>query len=228
MKSILLVEDDPELNDNIKNALKAEKHQVETVFDGELAKRLMTREKYDCIILDVNLPVFNGYELAKIVREKGDETPIIMLTAFGELDDKVKGYESGADDYLTKPFYMKELILRIQALINRSKNSKLDSSSFTFTFDDITLNDKTKTVSRQGTPINLTPREYQILFKLIEAKGDVVSKNELIQLLWGKYIDSNTNTIEVYINFLRKKLDKPYEKNTIKTKVGFGYYLDKA
>lgn len=228
MKSILLVEDDPELNDNIKNALKAEKYQVETVFDGELAKRLMTREKYDCIILDVNLPVFNGYELAKIAREKGDETPIIMLTAFGELDDKVKGYESGADDYLTKPFYMKELILRIQALINRSKNSKLDSSSFTFTFDDITLNDKTKTVSRQGTPINLTPREYQILFKLIEAKGDVVSKNELIQLLWGKYIDSNTNTIEVYINFLRKKLDKPYEKNTIKTKVGFGYYLDKA
>jgi two-component system OmpR family response regulator len=226
MKSILLVEDDPQLNENIKSALQIEGYDVQSVFDGELAYRLMQRENYDCIILDVNLPIYSGYELAKKFRNINTLTPIIMLTAFGELEDKVKGYTSGADDYLTKPFYMKELALRVQALMNRSRNS--DTSRLPeIVFDDIVINDKSKQVTRQQQEITLTPREYQILSTLVNAKGDIVSKNDLTALLWGKHIDTNTNTIEVYINFLRKKLDKPFGKNTIRTKVGYGYYLEK-
>lgn len=226
MKSILLVEDDPQLNENIKSALRTEGYDVESVFDGELARRLMERENYDCIILDVNLPVYSGFELTKLFRKNNTHTPIIMLTAFGELEDKVKGYSLGADDYLTKPFYMKELALRIHALISRSGNT--DTSKQTeIVFDDIVINDSNKRVTRQQQEVTLTPREYQILSALVNAKGDIVSKSDLTALLWGKHMDTNTNTIEVYINFLRKKLDKPFNKNTILTKVGYGYYLEK-
>jgi DNA-binding response OmpR family regulator len=150
-----------------------------------------------------------------------------MLTAFGELEDKVQGFECGADDYLTKPFFMRELTLRVHSLIKRNKqNYSTDSTNSILNADDITLNDDKKTVFRQGKEISLTPREYQILLKLMEKNGEIVSKTDLIEEIWGSSFSANTNTIEVYINFLRKKLDKPFAKNTIKTKVGYGYYLD--
>jgi DNA-binding response OmpR family regulator len=148
-----------------------------------------------------------------------------MLTAFSELEDKVQGFDCGADDYLTKPFFMRELLLRVNALIKR-KGQITNSNRFCFTFDDITLNNANKTVFRKGNEISLTPREYQILFKLIQRPGEIVSKTDLVKEIWGTSFDANTNTIEVYINFLRNKLDKPFQKNSIKTKVGFGYYLD--
>lgn len=227
MKRILVIEDDPELNRNIKEALGAEEMLVESVYDGLLAERILNKQKFDCIILDINLPGKSGYELSKDFRKHNTFTPILMLSAFSELEDKVQGYELGADDYLTKPFYMRELIMRVNSLIKRNRNPlSIDDKTINLVAGDLTIETSTKKVTRQGANISLTPREYQILVKLVESKGEIVSKRKLIQEIWGKAFDANTNTIEVYINFLRKKIDKPFGKESIKTKIGYGYYFE--
>ncbi|MCB0455223.1 MAG: response regulator transcription factor [Aequorivita sp.] len=224
---VLIIEDDPTLNKNINEALTAENLHTECVFDGLLADRMLKKNNFDCIVMDINLPGKNGFDLCKDFRQYNMNTPIIMLTAFDELEDKVQGFDCGADDYLTKPFFMRELTLRIHSLIKRNKqNYSADTSKSILIADDITLNDTQKKVFRQGKEISLTPREYQILRRLMERNGEIVSKADLIKEIWGSSFDANTNTIEVYVNFLRKKLDKPFAKNTIKTKVGYGYYLD--
>ncbi len=227
MNQILLIEDDPKLNQNIKEVLAEEGFSIESVFDGLLAEKLLNRKSYDCIILDINLPGKNGYDLCADFRKTDLSTPVLMLTAFDELEDKIKGYECGADDYLTKPFYMKELVLKVKSLIKRSPPSLSAKDTHTdFQVSDITVRPGQKKVFRQGKEIQLTPREYQILLKILHADGEVVPKKELIKEIWGKYLETNTNTIEVYINFLRNKLDKPFGKDSIKTKIGFGYYFE--
>src|SRR5690554_2559785 len=224
---LLIIEDDPTLIKNIAGALAAEGLQVELVYDGLLAERMLKKNQYACIVMDINLPGKNGFDLCKDFRQTNQQTPVIMLTAFGELEDKVQGFDCGADDYLTKPFYMRELILRVNSLIKRNKISRSESGAESILVaDDIVLNDTTKKVFREGSEIPLTPREYQILLKLMEKKGEIISKADLIKEIWGRSFDANTNTVEVYVNFLRKKLDKPFSKNTIKTKVGYGYFLD--
>lgn len=227
VKKILIVEDDPELNRNLKDALTAENMQVETVYDGLLAERILEKQHFDCILLDVNLPGKNGFDLAQDFRMHNTSTPILMISAFSELEDKVQGYEMGADDYITKPFYMRELILKINSLIKRSQNVSVENTQNRIIIaGDLQLNTRLKEVSRQGIDIILTPREYQILEKLLESKGEIVSKQTLVQQIWGKSFDANTNTIEVYINFLRKKIDRPFGKESIKTKIGYGYYFE--
>lgn len=227
VKKILIVEDDPELNRNLKDALTAENMQVETVYDGLLAERILKKQHFDCILLDVNLPGKNGFDLAQDFRMHNTSTPILMISAFSELEDKVQGYEMGADDYITKPFYMRELILKINSLIKRSQNVSVENTQNRIIIaGDLQLNTRLKEVSRQGIDIILTPREYQILEKLLESKGEIVSKQTLVQQIWGKSFDANTNTIEVYINFLRKKIDRPFGKESIKTKIGYGYYFE--
>ncbi len=222
--NIFLVEDDQTLNHNIREALKSHAMHVTSLHDGMLAARMLKREAFDCVILDVDLPGMNGFELCKAFRQYNTHTPVIMLTAFGELEDKIQGFNYGADDYLTKPFYMRELLARIKALTKRGNQA--GNNTECISGGDIIIYPGTKKVMRQNKEISLTPREYQVLFKLIENKGDVVSKTELIREIWGRTFDANTNTIEVYINFLRNKLDKPFGKNSIRTKVGFGYYID--
>src|SRR5690606_23691379 len=222
--NILLVEDDQSLNQNITEALQAEGVKVQAIYDGLLAERILKRDQFDCIILDINLPGKNGFDLCREFRTIDQQTPVIMLTAFSELEDKVEGFNCGADDYLTKPIYMTELIMRIKTHVNRSQISTKISD--TLTMDDVVIQLKSKKVLRQNQEIQLTPREYQILVKLIENKGEVVSKSDLVSEIWGKTFDANTNTIEVYINFLRNKVDKPFGKNSIKTKVGYGYYFE--
>lgn len=224
---ILIIEDDPTLNKYISEALMAENLIPESVFDGQLAERILKRASFDCVIMDVNLPGKNGFELCRNFREYDTKTPVLMLTAFSELEDKVKGFDCGADDYLTKPFFMRELILRVNSLIKRSQHlSNTSHENQMIVADDITINPVQKSVSRQGAEIALTPREYQILLKLCQNQGEVISKNQLMEEIWGTSFDTNTNTIEVYINFLRNKVDKPFHKNSIKTKVGYGYYFD--
>lgn len=225
-KRILLVEDDPVLHANICDALKAECYNVSSVYDGQIAEKMLQREAFDCVILDINLPGKNGLELCRELRQRDDRALVLMLTAFGELDDKVAGYESGADDYLTKPFYMRELVLRLQALLKRSDERSRAHSQDQIVTGDLIIKPPTAKVIRQGKEITLTPREYQILLKLLEKPGELVSKKELIQEIWGRSIDINTNTVEVYINFLRNKVDKPFGKSSIKTKVGYGYYYE--
>ena len=222
--NMLIIEDDHTLNQNISEALQAEAMNVTSLYDGLLAERTLKRNIFDCVIMDINLPGKNGFDLCKDFRQYNTKTPVIMLTAFAELDDKVQGFNCGADDYLTKPFYMRELLLRIHSLIKRSNNTTTQNTIITV--DDIVIDTKTKSVTRQGQSISLTPREYQILMKLIENKGELVSKKDLIKEIWGNILEANTNTIEVYINFLRNKIEKPFEKQNIKTKVGYGYYFE--
>lgn len=227
MKTILLIEDDAILSRNISDALLEENMQVEFAYDGIIAEKLLRKRKFDCVILDINLPGKNGYEVCTAFRSFNKHTPVIMLTAFDELEDKVQGYDSGADDYLTKPFYMRELLLRIQSLLKRSETiGKGPSENNLLVADDMVINRSSKKVSRQGKEIILTPREFQILLKLVECKGELVSKQDLVKEIWGNIVDANTNTIEVYINFLRGKVDKPFGKQSIKTKIGYGYYFD--
>lgn len=224
--NILLVEDDITLNKNIREYFQQELFDMEVVFDGQLAEKLMRKKQFDCIILDVNLPHKNGYELCREFRTYNHSTPVLMLTAFDDLEDKVKGYDCGADDYLTKPFYMKELAMRVNSLVKRNTQGTLLGNGDMITVEDIVINQRTKTVKRNQIEIALTPREYQILLKLALAKGELVDKQEFVKEIWGGSFDANTNTIEVYINFLRKKIDKPFGKQLIKTKIGYGYYLN--
>lgn len=226
MRKILVIEDDPTLSQNIKIALEAEGFEVTTVFDGLLAERLLKKNDISCVLLDIDLPGKNGYDVCRDFRKYDTNTPVIMLTAFDDLEDKVQGYDCGADDYLTKPFYMKELLLRIQALLKRNHSGRPDSVTETIVTGDIVIQPSQKKVTRQNKEILLTPREYQILLRLVQAKGELVLKKSLIEEIWGSSFDANTNTIEVYINFLRKKIDKPFGKDSIKTKVGYGYYFN--
>jgi len=224
---VLIIEDDPTLNKNIREALKAENFSSESVFDGQLAERILKRESFDCIIMDINLPGKNGFDLCSEFRIYNTHTPVLMLTAFSELEDKVKGFDCGADDYLTKPFFMRELVLRVNSLVKRSRNQTGNSpENEVIVADDITIHPAQKTVFRQGKEISLTPREYEILLMLAKNKEEVISKADLMKEIWGTSFDTNTNTVEVYINFLRNKVDKPFGKNSIKTKIGFGYYFD--
>lgn len=221
--NILLVEDDRTLNQNISEALKAEAFGITAIYDGMLAERLLKKETFDCIVMDINLPGKNGFDLCREFRKFNNYTPVIMLTAFSDLDDKVHGFNCGADDYLTKPFFMRELVLRIHAVTKRRPHPNDHAIVIA---GDIVIYPANKKVTRQNREIVLTPREYQILLRLSEKKGEIVSKTDLIKEIWGGFFDANTNTLEVYINFLRNKLDKPFGKNSIKTKIGFGYYLD--
>ena len=224
---VLLVEDDPTLNQNIKEALRADNMNVQSVFDGLLAERILRKHHFDCIILDINLPGKSGFDLCSEFRDYNTETPVLMLTAFDELGDKVKGFGCGADDYLTKPFFMRELAIRIHSLVKRARNKSTGNEmDYVLVAGDITIQTRQKKVFRQGKEVLLTPREYQIIKRMCEMKGEIVSKKELIGEIWGNSFNANTNIIEVYINFLRNKLDKPFHKNSIKTKVGYGYYLE--
>ncbi len=223
---VLLVEDDPTLNANIKEALSAESMTVHNVFDGLLAERMLNQHTFDCVVMDINLPGKSGYELCTRFRTYNTRTPVLMLTAFSELDDKIRGYDCGADDYLTKPFFMRELILRIRSLVKRSRFNGEEIADEKILAGDIVIDRRQKKVWRNGQEIGLTPREYQILLRLSQTPGEIVSKNDLIKEIWGNAVGFNTNTIEVYVNFLRNKLDKPFNRNTIRTRVGYGYYLD--
>lgn len=223
---LLLVEDDLTMSRNIQAALRDLHYDVEVVYDGQLAERMLRRQNYDCIVLDINLPNKNGYEICKAFREYDQHTPVLLLTAFDELEDKVQGYDSGADDYLTKPFFMKELQMRIQALVKRSQQRQGAGSDQTLVIADLVIDQRQKTVRRQGKEIALTPREYKILLKLILAQGEVISKQELLREIWGVYAEVSTNTVEVYINFLRNKLDRPFDTQLIRTRVGYGYYFE--
>lgn len=226
---VLVIEDDKVLSKNIQGALEMEDYTVDVAIDGHLGETKLLENNYDCIILDVNLPGKSGFEIAREFRKRNTMSPILLLTAYDQLEDKIEGYNSGADDYLTKPFYMKELALRIHSLIKRTKITEESNQAPALAdiiVKDIVIDQKNKQITKCGKKISLTPREYQILLKLALAGGEVVSKKELIKEIWGSVFDHNTNTVEVYVNFLRNKIDKPFKDQMIKTRIGYGYYLN--
>ncbi len=223
-RKILLVEDDKTLSKNLRDYLIQENFHVDCQFDGYSALQSINEKSYDAIILDINIPIKNGWELCREIREKNILTPILMLTAFDDFDDKIQGFELGADDYITKPFFMKEVVARLRAILKRYEiiEEKVEEI---IQIHDLLIDTSQKKVFRNKIPIELTQREYNLLVKLAQAKGNIVSKKEINQAIWEGSLDENNNTIEVYINFLRKKIDKPFDTHLLRTKIGFGYYL---
>jgi DNA-binding response OmpR family regulator len=226
MYRILIVEDDVNLSANLKAQLQEEGYYSEQVYDGSIADRMISRENYDLILLDINIPGINGYDLCKRIRAKNIHTPVLMLTAFGEVEDKVNGFESGADDYLSKPFFMKELMARIKVLIKRQYNS--DAEPDQLSIDTLLIFPQKKLVSRNNMTIKLTAREFSLLLALAKANGNPVSKKDLMKHVWGTSVDVNTNTVEVFINSLRNKIDRDFPVKLLHTRTGFGYCLSAA
>jgi len=219
---ILLVEDEEKMSSFIKKGLEEQTFDVDAAFDGEIGKRLCFQNKYDVIILDINIPKINGFDLAKLIRNEGIATPIIMLTAFGTTDDKLTGFDAGADDYLVKPFEFRELLARLKALSKR--NLEVNSSATkTLKIANLEINSEEKWAKRDNKKIDLTAKEFMLLEYLAKNKGKVVSRLEIAEKVWDLNFDTGTNVIDVYINFLRKKIDKEFEPKLIHTMVGMGY-----
>jgi two-component system, OmpR family, copper resistance phosphate regulon response regulator CusR len=220
---ILVVEDEPKVADFIKQGLKEHNFEVDIASDGRTGQDMALKAKYDLIVLDVNLPYISGFDVCKNLREKEIKCPIIMLTALGTTDDKIMGFDSGVDDYLVKPFEFRELLARIKALFKRSALS--ESQSKILEIADLTMNLEDKTVIRAGQKILLTAKEFGLLEYFIKNRGKVVSRMDIAADVWDIHFDTGTNVIDVYVNFLRKKVDKDFPQRLIHTMVGMGYIM---
>ena len=200
---------------------------VNTATDGEAGLRLALQHDYDVVVSDIIMPGMSGLELCRHMREKGQSTPVLLLSALGETDDKVNGLDAGADDYLTKPFELRELLARIKALSRRSVNAVYQSDNILI-FNDLEQDLNAKTVRRAGREIMLTPREFSLLEFFMRNPGRVLSKSEIAEKVWDVDFDTGTNVIEVYLNYLRNKVDKGFEEKYIHTQFGLGYALRKG
>ena len=218
---ILLVEDEERLASFIRKGISAEGYEVEVAYDGRTGLSLFRRDEYDLIVLDVNLPQLNGFELCRLIRSENETVPVLMLTALDSLADKSDGFNAGADDYLAKPFEFQELLMRLRALTRRNGSRQKQVISLA----DLELNLDTKTVTRGGKRIDLTTREYALLEYLMLNKGKTISRVDISERVWSLNFDSNTNVIDVYISYLRKKIDKDFSPRLLHTVVGMGYVL---
>lgn len=220
---LLLVEDEKRMAQALCEILRLEKYEVDHVADGISGLAAVESDIYDIIILDVMLPGMDGFEIVKKARQKGIRTPILMLTAKSELDDKIIGLDSGADDYLTKPFVMKELLARLRALGRRNINTP----DGTLTFGDISLDTGTSTLScsANGQSVRLSEKEYRILEYLIANQGQILTREQFAVKIWGIESDAEYNNVEVYMSFTRKKLVFVGARTEIKAVRGIGYEL---
>ncbi len=221
--NLLLIEDEPKTVQSLKQGLEENGYSVDVAYDGLIGRQLAMRNNYHLIVSDIIIPGINGVELCRELRKAGNETPILMLTALGTTDDKVVGFDAGADDYLVKPFEFKELLARVRALTKRS--SSVSQTAQIMRFADLEVNMDAKTVHRGDHKIDLTAREFNLLVYLIRNQGRVISKAEIAEQVWEIDFDSGTNIIEVYVNYLRKKIDRDYETKLIHTQFGMGYVL---
>ncbi|MBU6339901.1 MAG: response regulator transcription factor [Bacteroidetes bacterium] len=221
---VLLIEDEPKMVQTLKKGL--EEHQIEVDFalDGITGLMLSDQSEYAVIISDIILPGgVTGLDVIRQIRYKGNQTPVILLTALGLTDDKIAGFDAGADDYLTKPFEFRELLVRIKAL-SRRKNGNFANQSI-LRYADIELNLDAKTCTRSGLNILLTPREFALLEYFLRNSNRVISKSEISEKVWNLDFDTGTNVVEVYVNFLRKKLEKGFNQKVIHTQFKNGYIL---
>jgi two-component system copper resistance phosphate regulon response regulator CusR len=218
---VLLVEDESRVASFICRGLREQSYAVDVAEDGEQALYLASVNDYDAILLDVMLPKRDGYSICKELRQSGTRTPILMLTARGAVDDRVSGLDSGADDYLTKPFEFKELLARIRALLRRSADWRPPVA----TVADLTIDTGSHTVHRGGRPIRLTAKEYALIEFLILRQGRIVSRTEIAHHVWDEDFDPFSNIIDVYINRLRTKIDAGASRPLIHTRRGEGYIL---
>ena len=223
-RKILIVEDEQKIADTLKLGLTENGFYVEVAYDGNIGYKLFQSHNYNLIVLDINLPCINGYDFCKMVRAQNAEIPIIMLTALSSLGDKIDGYDAGADDYLIKPFEFRELMMKIRVLLKRTMHQNIPMGTI-LRAADLEMNLDSKEVKRENTVINLTAKEFQLLQYLLENKNRAVTRLDLAANFWDIDFDPNTNVIDVYINYLRNKVDKPFKRKLIQTYVGRGYIL---
>lgn len=220
---ILVVEDEPKLASFVKRGLEEQSCEVDVAFDGQIGRTMAVSNKYDVIVLDVNLPKINGLDLAQALRSERVKTPILMLTAMGSVDDKLAGFEAGADDYLVKPFEFRELMARLRALYKRGNDTSSQVS--TLKVADLELNLNEKVAQRGSKRVELTAKEFGLLEYLMRNRGRVVSRVDIAEKVWDIHFDTGTNVIDVYVNFLRKKIDRDFPTKLIHTVIGMGYML---
>jgi DNA-binding response OmpR family regulator len=218
--NILLVEDEKKIADILRKGLTEHQYHVDVAYDGLVGQKVFDAHEFHLVILDLNLPGLNGYELCKHIRNRNEKIPVIMLTALSTTDDKIQGFEAGADDYIIKPFDFKELLVRIKALLKRIYQQV--ASGNILKVGDVTMNMESKEVTRAGKPISLTAKEFQLLEYLVRNKNRVVSRADIALRVWDIDFDTKTNVIDVYVNFLRKKIDRDFEPKLIHTQVGMG------
>jgi len=221
---ILLLEDDFKLATEVRTFLLKQGCECEIVYDGLIFFKEAVHANYDLYLLDINVPSLNGLDVCKKIRENDTQTPILMLTAYSDVQDKVQALNVGADDYLVKPFHLEELNARVKALARRSSQQNRQAET-TYKVADLVVDTAEMKVSRSGKEISLTPKEYKLLELLVKQNGRTVSKQTIAEQVWDIHFETGTNTIEVYISFLRNKIDKGFDIPLIHTRAGYGYYV---
>lgn len=226
MNKVLLIEDEPKLAAPVKKWLEENDFSVELAPDGAVGRHLAHANHFDIVLLDLNLPFISGYEVCKSIRSARPQMPIILVTALGSVEQKLMGFDAGADDYIVKPFDFRELLARMRTLLKRNANvSAEEEAGEVIRIADLEINTSYKTVTRGGMPIELTAKEYTLLEYLVRRNGRVSSRHEIVENVWDVNFDTGTNVVEVYINFLRKKIDRNFEPKLIHTKQGMGYFI---
>jgi DNA-binding response OmpR family regulator len=226
-RRILIVEDEKKIATILKKGLTENGYHTDIAFDGLIGKRLFHANTYDLIILDINLPGLNGYELCKIIRNHNQQVPVIMLTAMSTTDDKIEGFDSGTDDYIIKPFEFKELLVRIRALLKRTLIQQLPAGNI-LRVGGLEMNLDTKEVKRENQQISLTAKEFQLLEYFMRNRNRVLSRADIAVSVWDIDFDTKTNVIDVYVNYLRNKIDKNFSTRLIHTHIGMGYILKES
>lgn len=225
MRTILIIEDDKRIAQSIYKGLRAEGLEAEIAYDGITGKQMALAQKFDLVLLDLNLPGMKGYDVCQQIRIYKPALPIIMLTAYGEIEDKVEGLQKGADDFIVKPFDFRELMARINACLRISDLLNPEVENKILRIADLELNMGSKEVIRNGQNIELTAKEFALLEYFMINRGKVISKMDLAEHVWNLNFDPGTNVVEVYINYLRKKVDKNFATKLIHTRPGLGYIL---
>jgi DNA-binding response OmpR family regulator len=220
---LLIVEDEPTLLSVIRKGLSEKNHDVSAALDGTTAWEMLAGSNYDVVVLDVMLPDINGIELCRRLRAAGNYVPILMLTALNSSDNIVTGLNAGADDYMAKPFRFTELEARVNALARRAAQEHKVAE--VIIIEDLEIDMRTKTVTRNGETIVLTAKEFNLLHYLAKNSGTILSREKILDNVWNINFDMNTNVVDVYINYIRKKIDKPYNHKLIHTIKGLGYVV---
>ena len=224
MQTILIVEDEKRVADLLKAGLEESGYNTLVAYDGAMGLRLFRSGTYNLVISDIILPKIDGFELCKEIRKANEQILVLMLTALGSADDKLEGFDAGADDYMVKPFDFRELIARVKALLKRD-NLKVSNKPDNIIYGDLTINLNLREVKRRGNLIKLSPKEYNLLLYMVENAEKVISRVEIAEKVWNTHFDTGTNFIDVYINYLRKKIDKEFDCKLIHTKPGVGFIL---
>lgn len=224
MQTILIVEDEKRVADLLKIGLEENGYQTMVAYDGAMGLRLFQSNSFQLVISDIVLPKLDGFELCKEIRKVNERIPILMLTALGSADDKLEGFDAGADDYMVKPFDFRELNARVKVLLKRNAETVVRPPE-QITYADLSINLNLREVRRNNIAIKLSPKEYNLLLYMLENAEKVITRVEIAEKVWNTHFDTGTNFIDVYINYLRKKIDKDFGKKLIHTKPGVGFIL---